>query len=72
VNVAIYVKNPSLLSILIKLEFSRQVLQKKILKYQFKKNPSCGSLVVPCEERDRRTDWWRDRHEEANSNKHWI
>jgi len=49
-----------LFQILIKPQFSGQVFEKKILKYQISlKNPSNGSRDVPCG----RTD----RHEEASS-----
>jgi hypothetical protein len=45
-----------------KLEFSRQILE-KFSNIKFDENPSCGSGVVPCGQTDGRTD----RYDEANN-----
>jgi hypothetical protein len=41
-----------------KLEFSRQIFEKKNLNIKFNQNPSSGSRVVPCGQRqtDRQAD----------------
>jgi len=54
--------------ILIKLEFSRQIVEKSS-NNKFHENPnhSSGSLVVPCAWSDRRTDRKTDRNDRANS-----
>ena len=54
--VAIHVKNPSLLSILIKLEFSRQIIQ-KYSNINFKDNRPVGAELFHAERgTDGRTD----------------
>jgi len=45
-----------------KLEFSRQILE-KYSKYQILLNPSSGRKVFLCSQ----TDGWTDRHDESNS-----
>ena len=39
-----------------KLEFSRNILEKKYSNIKFKSNPSSGSRAVPCGQTDGRTD----------------
>jgi len=52
--------------ILTKLEFSRQIFETPS-NIKFPGNPSSGSRVVACGQRERRTDGRTDKHEEANS-----
>ena len=49
--------------ILMKLEISKQILEKTYSNIKFNECPSRGSRVLPCKRKDIRTY----RHEEANS-----
>jgi len=49
----------------VRLEFSRQVLE-KYSNMKFHENPFSGSGVVPCGQSDIQTDGQTDRHKEAN------
>ena len=51
--------------ILIKLEFSRHILENSNTK--FNKNPPRSGRVVPCGRPDRRTGRWTERHDESTS-----
>jgi len=49
-----------------KLEFSGQIFE-KYANTKFHKNPSSGSLIVPCGRINGRTDGQTGRHDKANS-----
>ena len=52
--------------ILMKLQFSRQILE-KYSNIKFQENPSSGSWVVLCGRKDERTDSQAGRHDDAKS-----
>jgi hypothetical protein len=52
----LHVKYPLFLChVFMKLEFSRQILEKKYYDVKFDENSSSGSRVVPCGQTDRRS-----------------
>jgi len=60
--VGVHVKYPQSFQISMKLEFSRQILE-KYSNIIFQEKPSSGSRIVPCG----RTDEQTDSHDEAKS-----
>ena len=59
----LYVNFSYTCQILIKLELSRQIFEKKISNIKFDKNPCSGSRIVPCGRTERQTE----RQNEADS-----